>query len=352
MRMCRSESTSRSASRRGKGLRKDVLDPEEGDGGRGADARRVDVAERAGDEAPDGEAEDDARRAHGGRADELDDCEGEDEGEKEGEEEREEEREEVRIDSSAAGSDERDELKGGRRTDDGHEREEAEPEELCRAPRERVRRVDGRAHGEQALGRPRAARAAAAHPVERTALAHELGADEENDDARHGRREDALEDARRDETHCHRAAEGGPCAASARPGQPLVSVQRECTHRIEHKHDVPRSMPYASGHAPRTMVPLTSVDGQVPSAYSALKMADAVLSVANDVPTTVMRPVPSQYRPPVKGIGTRVIWMIERMPDARSETATIWFWRAPEKPSCPAKMMGGVMRPASMARAC
>ena len=68
MRMCRSESTSRSASRRGKGLRKDVLDPEEGDGGRGADARRVDVAERAGDEAPDGEAEDDARRAHGGRA--------------------------------------------------------------------------------------------------------------------------------------------------------------------------------------------------------------------------------------------------------------------------------------------
>lgn len=75
-------------------------------------------------------------------------------------------------------------------------------------------------------------------------------------------------------------------------------------------------------------------------------MADAVERVANEVPTTVMSPVPSQYFRLVKGMGTRDIWKAERIPLEMSETATIWFCCELSKPSWLAKMMGGVMRPA------
>ena len=52
-------------------------------------------------------------------------------------------------------------------------------------------------------------------------------------------------------------------------------------------------MPYASGHGPRITVPFgPGVDGQVPSAYNAEKIANAVDKVAKEIPTTVNNPVP------------------------------------------------------------
>lgn len=76
--------------------------------------------------------------------------------------------------------------------------------------------------------------------------------------------------------------------------------------------DLPRTIPYASGHAPRVTLPSAAVtEGQVPLAYRALKIlqmhlqvefkpqrykrirtASAVLSVAKLVPTTESSPVP------------------------------------------------------------
>lgn len=74
--------------------------------------------------------------------------------------------------------------------------------------------------------------------------------------------------------------------------------------------DLPRTIPYASGQAPRVTVPSTAVtEGHVPLAYMALKIlqihsvgtqmqnqskrtALAVLSVAKLVPTTDSSPVP------------------------------------------------------------
>lgn len=76
--------------------------------------------------------------------------------------------------------------------------------------------------------------------------------------------------------------------------------------------DLPRTIPYASGHASRVTLPSAAVtEGQVPLAYRALKIlqvhlqvgfkhqrkrkthtASAVLSVAKLVPTTDNNPVP------------------------------------------------------------
>jgi hypothetical protein len=75
-------------------------------------------------------------------------------------------------------------------------------------------------------------------------------------------------------------------------------------------------------------------------------MAEAVERVAKEVPTTVMRPVPSQYFLLVKGMGKRDIWSAERNPEAMRETATIWFCWEGVKPSWLAKMIGGVIKPA------
>lgn len=110
--------------------------------------------------------------------------------------------------------------------------------------------------------------------------------------------------------------------------------------------------PYASGHAPRARVPFIMTIGQVPSAYKSVKMLDAVERVAKLVPTTVINPVPIKYFPPVKGSLMRVIWTAESIPQAMRETATIWFCVLPLNPNSLAKMIGGVMRPPSIASAC
>jgi len=80
---------------------------------------------------------------------------------------------------------------------------------------------------------------------------------------------------------------GGNILLSARAEQKDMNISRK-----EHISDVPRSFPYASGQGPRTSMPSTVEDGQVPSLYIALKTAVAVVSVEKLVPTTVIKPVP------------------------------------------------------------
>ena len=62
--------------------------------------------------------------------------------------------------------------------------------------------------------------------------------------------------------------------------------------------------------------------GQVPSAYKALKMELAVDREAKDVPTTVMRPVPT-YIFLVNGILNLVICRADRNPEQIKEAATM-----------------------------
>lgn len=73
-----------------------------------------------------------------------------------------------------------------------------------------------------------------------------------------------------------------------------------------------------SGQNSRVVSPWALVvDGQVPSAYSALKTALAVDRLAKDVPTTVIRPVP-MYRF-VLGILNLDICTIDSIPEEMSE---------------------------------
>jgi hypothetical protein len=75
----------------------------------------------------------------------------------------------------------------------------------------------------------------------------------------------------------------------------------------EQTKKVPINLPYAltishafaciwsthSGQASRVVVPSAFwMEGHVPSAYNALKTAEAVERLAKDVPTTVINPVP------------------------------------------------------------
>ena len=95
---------------------------------------------------------------------------------------------------------------------------------------------------------------------------------------------------------------GGKIFRSFLAGTKDIAISKK-----EHTKNVPISLPYAlnvspsslhcmvthSGHACRVTVPSAFwMEGHVPSAYRALKTAVAVDRLANDVPTTVINPVP------------------------------------------------------------
>ena len=128
------------------------LDPDEGDGGRGVDARGGEVARRARDDAADQEADDHGAGLHDGAAEAF-------------------------------------------AEDDGHEDGEAEPDVLGAAPGEGVRRPDLRADGVGTAGWPRDAAGGAgpAGPVLEAAL-DQSDPDEHDGGAGDERREDALQD--------------------------------------------------------------------------------------------------------------------------------------------------------------
>ena len=99
---------------------------------------------------------------------------------------------------------------------------------------------------------------------------------------------------------------GGKMRCSLRAGMKDIAIsRREQMREVPTKRsvrtskpqrvakDLPRTFPYASGHASRVIVPSSAiVVGHVPSLYMALNIELAVLSVAKLVPTTVMSPVP------------------------------------------------------------
>lgn len=102
---------------------------------------------------------------------------------------------------------------------------------------------------------------------------------------------------------------------------------------------VPMSFPYASGHG--SFAP-SSLNLQLPDAYSFAKYACAIGTTAKASPTTHIMPVPSQR--PVLKILNRTIWKNEKIPERISEVDTRYASVSASRfaPAAPAMRSGGV----------